>query len=274
MMNLDKIGIWSEIKLDIIKEYANAYTIILNKQSWCKGFVYIDAFAGAGQHISKNTGDIIDGSPYNALKVNLSFTEYYFIDKLEERADIFQKMAKDNPKIHAYHGDCNEILIEKIFPSLSYDSYKRALCIIDPYGLDITWKSIKKAAELKTIDIFINFSIMDINRNVLSENLKDATQKNIERMNAFWGDESWKKLMYKEQGTLFGETHSIKSEKYPLLATEYRLKLQKAGYKYVPEPILMRNTNNGPLYYLFFASQNKAADDIVRDIFNKYRKYL
>jgi len=36
-MKLDQIGFWSEIKLEIIKKYANAYTSIMSKQDWCKG---------------------------------------------------------------------------------------------------------------------------------------------------------------------------------------------------------------------------------------------
>jgi three-Cys-motif partner protein len=55
-MKLDQIGHWSEIKLEIIKKYAGAYTSIMKNQAWCKGYVYIDAFAGAGKHISRKTG--------------------------------------------------------------------------------------------------------------------------------------------------------------------------------------------------------------------------
>jgi len=55
-MKLDQIGSWSEIKLEIIKKYAGAYTSIMSRQDWCKGYVYIDAFAGAGKHISSQTG--------------------------------------------------------------------------------------------------------------------------------------------------------------------------------------------------------------------------
>ena len=62
---LDQIGFWSEIKLEIIKKYASAYTSIMKNQTWCKGYAYIDAFAGAGKHISKRTGKMIPGSPLN-----------------------------------------------------------------------------------------------------------------------------------------------------------------------------------------------------------------
>ncbi len=38
-MKLDEIGIWSEIKLDIIKEYANTFTTIMKSQGCaiCQG---------------------------------------------------------------------------------------------------------------------------------------------------------------------------------------------------------------------------------------------
>ena len=58
-MKLDEIGIWSEIKLEIIKDYASAYTRNLSAQSWCRGYVYIDAFAGAGWHERKETGEFV-----------------------------------------------------------------------------------------------------------------------------------------------------------------------------------------------------------------------
>ncbi len=271
-MKLDKIGIWSEIKLEIIKKYASAYTSIMSKQNWCKGYVYIDAFAGAGKHISRKTGELVPGSPLNALEIRPPFREYHFIDLDEDRADVFKQIAVENPDVHSYHGDCNEILIRDIFPKLSYASFKRALCILDPYGLHLKWKTIKEAAELKTVDIFINFPIMDINRNVLFEDLAKAKPEDVERMNSFWGDESWKQMLYREQETLFGETHHIKIEDYQTLAKEYCKRLKQIGFNDVPEPILMRNIKGGPLYYLCFASQKSVAKDIVNDIFNRYRK--
>ena len=274
-MKLDQIGFWSEIKLEIIKKYASAYTTVLSKQPWCKGYVYIDAFAGAGMHISKTTGGVIQGSPLNALEVQPSFTEYYFIDLDEERVNLFEEIAKENPRVHAYQGDCNEILINKIFPILTYSSFKRALCILDPYKLNIKWETVKKAADLETIDIFLNFSIMDVNRNILREDLSLAKQEDIDRMNAFWGDEQWKELLYKKRKNLFGEVQQIKIDDFKKLASGFEQRLKKvAGFKNVPKPILMRNEKNGPLYYLYFASQKDVANKIVNDIFDKYRTEL
>jgi hypothetical protein len=55
LLKYDEIGYWSEIKLDIIKEYAQAYSKIMNTQRFIRKHIYIDAFAGAGHHISKVT---------------------------------------------------------------------------------------------------------------------------------------------------------------------------------------------------------------------------
>lgn len=274
-MKLDQIGFWSEIKLEIIKKYATAYTTVLSKQPWCKGYAYIDAFAGAGLHISKTRGEVIPGSPLNALDINPPFTEYHFIDLDKERANIFEEIAKQNPRVHAYQGDCNEILVNKIFPTLNYTTFKRALCILDPYTINIEWETVKKVADLETIDMFLNFSIMYVNRNILFEDLSLAKQEDIDRMNAFWGDESWKELLYVHQKNLFGEVQQVKIDDFKKLASGFEQRLKKvAGFKNVPKPILMRNEKNGPLYYLYFASQKDVANKIVNDIFDKYRMEL
>jgi three-Cys-motif partner protein len=274
-MKYDEIGEWSEIKLEIIKEYAGAYTSILSKKAWCEGYAYIDAFAGAGKNISKTTGDFVPGSPLNALSVRPSFTEYYFIDLDSEKVEELERLAVDNPSIKVHHGDCNEKLVDEILPNLTFNTYKRALCILDPYGLTLEWRTVEFAGRIKTIDIFINFPVMDINRNVLFEDLSRATEDDIKRMNTFWGDGSWQEILYRKQSDLFGETHQIKKEGYRYLALAYRERLLSiAGFKFVPEPVLMTNTKNGPLYYLFFASPQQVAEKIIVDIFDNYRERL
>ncbi len=275
IMKFDKIGIWSEIKLEIIRDYASAYTRILSTRNWCKGYVYIDAFAGAGLHIRKTTGEFVPGSPLNALEVNPPFTEYHFIDLDRKKIELLEKITLEDPYVHLHNGDCNEILTEIIFPTLTYDTFKRALCFLDPYGLHLKWETIKTAADLKTVDIFLNFPIMDMHRNILFEDLSTADPEDIKRMNAFWGDETWKDVLYSEQQDLFGDIHPLKINNFKALAQAFQNRLkEKAGFREVPEPILMRNSKRGPLYYLYFASQQGVASKIVKDIFDKYRRSL
>ena len=275
-MKLDKIGVWSEIKLDIIKEYARAFTTIMRNQDWCQGYAYIDAFAGAGVHISRRTGEFIPGSPWNALMIENPFTEYYYIDIDKEKAEILDMLTRENPNIKVYEGDCNEILRKDIFPLLTYESRKRALCILDPYGLHLQWETIMEAAKLRTTEIFLNFPLMDMNRNVLHKDLLDAFPEQIERMNKFCGSEEWQEVLYREQKDLFGQTYQMKIGGNIELGKWFKAERveRTAGFKFVPEPVLMRNSKGGPLFFLFFATYNETGKKIVSDIFNKYRKYL
>lgn len=58
-LEFDEIGCWSEIKLEILRKYAPAYTTILSRQSAIKGYHYIDGFAGYGIHKSKTRDELI-----------------------------------------------------------------------------------------------------------------------------------------------------------------------------------------------------------------------
>ena len=87
-LQFDRIGNWSEIKLEIVKKYADAYSTILSAQTKTSFFhVYIDAFAGAGQHISRATDEMVPGSPLNAIDVRPPFREYHFIEIAPEKIE-------------------------------------------------------------------------------------------------------------------------------------------------------------------------------------------
>ena len=165
MSELDEIGVWSEIKLEILKEYAKAYSKILAAKKF--HHVYIDAFAGACKHISRESRKLIPGSPLNALNVEPPFAEYYFVDIKGIRVKALEQISNDRSNVNVLHGDCNKILLEDVFPHVKYEDYRRGLCLLDPYGLDLNWKVIETAGKMRSIEIFLNFPLVDMNRNVL-----------------------------------------------------------------------------------------------------------
>ena len=110
---------------------------------------------------------------------------------------------------------------------------------------------------------------MDINRNTLRSRLANADDTDIAAFIAFWGSDNWKDLMY--QSDLFGDLDKIGSNEKLAMAFQKRLK-DIAGFKFVPEPILMHNSKGGPLYFLYFASHQSVAEKVVVDIFKKHRK--
>src|SRR6185503_1901787 len=109
----DEIAHWSEIKLDIVKEYAQAYSTIMNAQRSMRKHVYIDAFAGAGQHISKVTKEFVRGSPLNALLVEPPFSEFHLIDLDGDKTAELRRIVGNRRNVNFYTEDANEVLLKQ-----------------------------------------------------------------------------------------------------------------------------------------------------------------
>jgi three-Cys-motif partner protein len=270
-LKLDQIGYWSEVKLDIIRDYAKAYSTILAAQERPRLYhVYIDAFAGAGVHLSKTREGEIPGSPQIAVATEPPFREYHFIDLDGSKVENLRSLFQGRSNVHIYEGDCNRIMLEQVFPKVRYEDYRRGLCLLDPYGLHLDWEVIRTAGQMKTFDLFLNFPIMDMNMNVFWKNPEGMDDADIARMNAFWGDDSWRKVAYREEQTLFGPVEEKNANE--TVAEAFRERLWNvAGFSNVPPPIPMRNTTGATVYYLYFASQKPVAQNIVNHIFDKYR---
>lgn len=270
-LRFDEIGIWSEIKLEIIKEYAAAYSRILAVQTNPRfEHVYVDAFAGAGLHVSRTTGKLVQGSPLNALAIDPPFAEYHLIDINAAKAGHLRELTRNNPRVTVHDGDCNRILLDKVFPRISFRKYRRGLCILDPYGLHLDWIVIDTAAKMRTVELFLNFPVADMNRNVLWQDPEGVDSVDLERMSRFWGDDSWRDAAYRTTPTLFGPEEEKTGNEAVAEAFRQRL-LSVAGFARVPKPMPMRNSRGAIVYYLFFASQKDTAEKIVLDIFAKYQ---
>jgi three-Cys-motif partner protein len=266
----DEIGYWSELKLEIVEKYGAAYTTAFAGARNLKKY-YIDGFSGAGVHISRTTKARIEGSPARALKVTPPFDGFYFIDFNADKTDYLRAACGERSDVHIYTGDCNEYLTRQLLPTIRYENFNRALCLLDPYGLDLNWEVILQAGQSRAVDMFLNFPVMDMNRNAIWKNPETAPQGGIDRMNKFWGDESWKDAAYAEarQRSLFGP--ELVKQDNEQIAAAFRDRLSKvAGFGFVPQPLPMRNSKNAVVYYLFFASPKAVAEKIITDIFRKY----
>lgn len=213
-VRFDSIGSWSEVKLDIIKEYASAYSRILSAQPHLY-HIYIEGFAGSGVNLSRKTGKFVRGSPLNALLVKPPFREYHYIDIEKRKKSILKSLLGNVQNVHIYPGDCNSILLQEVFPLARYADFRRALCVLDPYGLHLDWNVIRAAGSSQSIDIFLNFPVMDMNRKVIWHSPAGVNQDDINRMNAFWGDESWREIAYtklvQETSSAFWKNNQMRS---------------------------------------------------------------
>lgn len=271
MLKYDEVGYWSEVKLDIINNYATAYSKIMTGDNQRRFYhIYIDAFAGAGTHRSKTTGQLIKGSPALAMDVIPPFKEYHFIDLDSDKTEELERLAQGRKNVKIYNGDCNTVFNDSILPLVAFSDYRRALCILDPYGLQLSWEVIKATGLSKTFDIFINCPVFDMNRNVLWRAKDNVTDRQKERLDYFWGDRSWTECAYEKRPSLFGDIDEKTGNS--AIAEGFRQRLKRvAGFGYVPKPLAMKNSSNATVYYLFFASQKAVAGKIIDDIFNKYK---
>lgn len=268
-VKLDIIGQWSQVKLEIIEKYAAAYSKVMRKQPSILKYIYIDAFAGPGIHVSKSTREQMPGSPLNALSVDPPFHEYHFIDLESTKVSYLNAIVGERQDVFLYPGDCNKILLDTIFPRCRYEDYSRGLCLLDPYQLAVRWEVLQTAGKMKSIELFYNFMIMDANMNVLPRDPDKAHEGQKARMDSAWGDRSWREAAY-EKTPLFGYIEEKTTNERVARAFQSRLR-NIAGFKYVPDPIPMKNSKGAVIYYLFFASQNKTGAGIVKEIFDKYR---
>jgi three-Cys-motif partner protein len=197
---------------------------------------------------------------------------FYFIDMDSAKTAHLKKLCEGRNDVHIHTGDSNSFLTTQLLPTIRFRNFNRALCLLDPYGLHLDWEVILLAGQSQAVDMFLNFPVMDMNRNSIWRNPDDVPQGGVDRLNRFWGDGSWKNVAYVEsaQGNLFSVPDLVKQDNDAIVAA-FRERLKSvAGFKYVPDPLPMKNRNNVIVYYLFLASQKAVAEKIIRDIFAKY----
>src|SRR5207253_3124900 len=108
-------------------------------------------------------GQMVSGSPLNALLVAPQFGEYHFIDLDGGRTAKLMELSAGHQNVQVHAGDCNQILLERVFPRCLWEDRHRALCLLDPYGLHLDWKVLTTAGQMKSVEVFYNFMIMDAN---------------------------------------------------------------------------------------------------------------
>ncbi|NJN03905.1 MAG: three-Cys-motif partner protein TcmP [Leptolyngbyaceae cyanobacterium SL_1_1] len=284
----DIVGRWSEEKLDLLAQYLKAYSNIMNNQKtsnnptgkpWLRAYYYIDAFAGSVKSKSKeDESRYIEGSPLRALQTEPKFDGYWFVDLSPRRVERVNQLREEFPDrvIETWQGNCNNVLCNEIITRIPSSSKQRAFVFLDPYGLQVNWETVRRLAEARTCDIFVNFSVMGVTR-LLPKNQSPGTQV-IEQLSKVMGSTDWINQIYRlptENQLNFFSIQEPQLRRETIqpkwLAVLYLEQLKKL-FSHVSKPVLMRNSTNSALYALCLASHNKTAVKITNDIFNRYEK--
>ena len=167
----------TKTKLQILKDYLNAWAIIFARQKWCDEMYYVDCCAGRGKYHNNGQKDIIDGSPLVALNIAKYVKDIYkkkmnclFIESDQKVFNDLQKFAasfKDEKiQFECLLGDINNNIDEVL--SKIPDKVP-IFFFIDPSGIDIKRDTLEKM----------------LNKNNIKEFLINYIQKGVERCQAF-----------------------------------------------------------------------------------------
>ncbi len=174
---IDEVGQWAQRKLGLLGDYLHPYTTIMKGQKWCKGYHYIDAFAGSGRSKLREVQRFIDGSPRIALNVQHPFTSCTFIEQEPRRVAQLEALPIEYPAatILVRQGDCNDVLTNEVAPQITFASRQRAVVFLDPFTMNLDWATIAALATTRAIEIFMNIPTMAVNRGVLHNNTTKVT---------------------------------------------------------------------------------------------------
>jgi three-Cys-motif partner protein len=154
------------------------------------------------------------------------------------------------------------VLLTTLLPGVKYEERRRALCLLDPYGLHLNWPVIEAAGRMNTVEIFLNFPVADMNRNVLWREPAGVDPADVQRMTAFWGDESWREAAYDKSSNLFGWPEKTTNE---TIAESFRRRLERvASFSYVPNPVPMRNSIGRVVYCDIREGEGEDKGDLVQ----------
>lgn len=295
-----KVGQWAEEKLKCLHDYLSAYTTILRKQSsWCQGYFYIDAFAGAGRaELRASNGgkavsdpplleftnywagdaeeaSYLDGSPYVALNIEHPFTRYIFIEKHKDRVAQLARIAeeyKGRRNIEIIQDDAS-CAIERVLGDTSIDWVRhRAVIFLDPFGMQVSWQTIKAIAYNRRTEIILNLPVgMTIER-FLSRSGRISDDRR-QKLTTYFGSSEWERVIYKQSTDLFGQLNMNKvHESDERLAYRYRDRLKEVFGFVAREPRLIRNSKGGHLYYLLFAGPNEKGAEIATHVLKQGKR--
>jgi three-Cys-motif partner protein len=287
-------GGWTAEKLLCVQKYIRAYATIMNKQPF--RFAYIDAFAGTGyselqaekdeteilfpELAEPETQRFLEGSARIALKVRPLFDKYVFIEKSPRRFAELSKLKEEfsalKDRIEVINAEANAWLLDRCE---NYDWKKhRAVLFLDPFGMQVSWKTIEAIGKTKAIDLWLLFPAgVGVNRLLTRTGRIRASWRN--KLDDIFGASDWFDVFYRTGPVknLFGEELSTeKIGSLDAIGVYFVKRLETAFAKVAQRPLPLRNSTGSPLFLLCFAAANPAgastAVKIAQDIITKMSK--
>jgi three-Cys-motif partner protein len=269
-------GDWTDEKLERLAKYLPAITKILKGRPY--KYVYIDAFAGPGyrMHQCKQAVSIEDlwnddpdergqrftaSSALVAMRSEPPFQSYIFIERDESALrKLEQRLREEFPQRISLAkfepGDANVVL--KQLCDRDWSKH-RAVLFLDPYGMEVEWSTVEAVARTRAIDVWILFPAgIGVNRQLPCDGNVPAWARVA--FTRFFGTPEWYDRFYVKDATadMFGGADRVqKIGSSEQIVTFYRERLEEIFPHVAPNPLVLCNSNNAPMFALFFAAANR-----------------
>jgi three-Cys-motif partner protein len=246
-----EVGDWSIEKHHLLRRYVGASCAARRK--WPKrGF--IDLFCGPGRTRVKGTDVETDGGAvvaWRQAKLNLvEFTDVIIgdIDK-DSLLACEKRLLALNAPVTALLGPADQTVDEAIKRLPTNGLH---LAYLDPFNMEhLPFTVIEKLAKYRNIDIVVHFSVMDLQRDMELDFLRDAS-----RFEAF--APGWKSHVDVSSLTKQGARNAFVKHWLSLV--------ESLGFRCSKEMPLMTNSNNGPLYRMMFLMRHPLAEKLWNEI--------
>ena len=212
---------------------------------------YIDAFAGPGRCLIRDTDTEIDGSPILAAKSKYKFSDYFlgdenadYVTALEQRVSHLALPKETN--VRYFQGDA-DAAVRQMLIELPPARRSLGLAVFDPWGWDFSFETVADLSEGRRIDLVINFPIGYIKRN---------WEKELPQLDEFMNGTAYKKPFL---AAMRGEAPGEKPAR--ILLDAYSNELHNIGYPYVKDNVVVDNSKHTTLYCLLFASKHSRGAD-------------
>lgn len=286
-------GSWTEKKLDVLSRYLSAYVTALKKQPF--GKIYVDAFAGSGEvelgaqggrrsesqiefesFFDSESKSFIEGSARCALNVEPPFSKYVFVEQKTSFVRDLKKLKQEFPareqNIVVIKGEANETLLNLC--SRVIWKKNRAVIFLDPYGMQVRWKTLEAIAETKAVDLWYLFPLgVAVSR--LLRNDGEIPEDNQKKLDEIFGTKLWRNVFYRKQpqmGLFDRETPLEKHADLDVIEQFFLSRLRTIFPHVAKRPGRMLNAKGNPLYSLCFAASNPRGGKIALDIANHLLK--
>ncbi len=244
----------TKIKHEVIEEYLFVWATKLGSAN---NIIYYDGFSGCGAYYNSTDNELNYGSPIIAKQQfskarRDSKSTFYFNEKqncnIDNLKKVFMHAGISSNNVNYIQGDFETNIIH--FLETLEKNPTPTFFMIDPYGINVSFKTIEKIMNIPKTEVFFNF-MYNFPRRFTT---KSSVETNLTNL---FGTEKW--MNYKDY-KLEAKENALKEL--------YREQLKTCS-DYVYQYRMCFPNDKRTYYYLFHATNNREGCSIMKDAFAK-----